>query len=157
LLELFADDGEGVGRDRQVEGVIATGAPLGVQLLQCLGEPLVTLGVIEGALREANSFGEPVPNFLAERRPSVISNRFVDQLGEIFVRPVATCETDQCEIRRKQPAISQVIYRGHQLLACEVACDTEDDDRTRARDMGHPLVALVAQRITPRAHFLASS
>ena len=63
--------------------------------------------------------------------------------------PVPAGEADQRELGRQQPAVGQVVDRGHQLLAGQVAGDAEDHHRARPRDPRQPLVALVPQRVLP--------
>ena len=52
LVQLFAYHGERLGRDRQIERVVAAGAALGVQLVQGLGQPRERGLVIELATHE---------------------------------------------------------------------------------------------------------
>ena len=90
-----------------------------------------------------------------------------DELAEILVCPIPSGESDQGEVGGQQSAIGEVVDGRHQLLAGEIARDSEDDDSARTRNAGHALVALVPQRVTPvrrggrdfdglalRAHFL---
>ena len=116
-LQLFAHHRERLRRDRQVERVIAAGAPLGVQLVQRLGELLERRVVVEGALHEPDPLGQPVPDLLAERGAGMLLDRVVDDLREILVGPVPPGEPDERERRRQQPAVGQVVDGGHQLLA----------------------------------------
>ena len=48
-LELFADGREGAGRDREVEGVVAARAALGVEVADGRGEPVERVRVVEAA------------------------------------------------------------------------------------------------------------
>src|SRR4029079_5032777 len=120
-----------------------------------LGESLVALVVVKGALYEADSLCEPIPDLLAEWRTRMVLDRVEDQFHEVLVRPVPPGEPHQREVGRQQPAVGEVVDRRHHLLTCEVAGYAEDDHGTRTRDMRHPLIALVAQWITPCRHFLA--
>ena len=97
LVQLFAHDGERLGRDRQVERVVAAGAALGVELLQGLGEPRERGFVIELAPHEPQSIGQPFPDRLTKRGTAVFLDVIEYHLGESVVIPVAARETHQGE------------------------------------------------------------
>lgn len=78
--------------------MIAARPALGIELVERLGQALIALIVIKGALHEADSFGEPVPDLLAKRRASVIFDGVEDQLREILVRPISAREPHQREV-----------------------------------------------------------
>ncbi len=137
--------------------MIAAGAALGVQLLQCLGQASERGVVVEGALYEAEPLRESVPDLLSEGCAGVLFHRIVDDLAEILVGPISSGETDKRERGGQQSAVAQVVDRRHQLLAGQIAGDAEDHDTAGARDPGHPLIALVAQRVTPVCHLAAAS
>ena len=101
LVQLFAHDGERLGRDGQVEGVISARAAFGVELVQRLGEPLEGRVVVERALHEAETLGQPVPHLLTKRGARMLLDRLVDHLAEVLVGPVPACETHQGERRRQ--------------------------------------------------------
>jgi hypothetical protein len=80
--------------------VIAAGAAFGVELLQRFGQPCERLVVIEGALNEPASFGQPVPDHLTKWRAGVIFYELVDLIAEVLVSPIPAAEADQREGRR---------------------------------------------------------
>ena len=127
LLELLDRPGEELRRDGQVERVVAAGAALVVELLDGRREPVEGGVVVEVARDEPEALGE-----LAARPPrgtrvrACCLHRVVHDLREVLVGPVAPGEADQREARRQQPAVGQVVDRRHQLLAGQVAGDTED-------------------------------
>ena len=135
------------GRDGQVERVVAAGAALLVQLADGLGQPVEGVPVADLAGDEADALGELLPDLLPERRPGVLLDRVVHHLGEVLVLPVPPGEPDQGEARRQQPAVGQVVDRGHQLLGRQVAGDAEDHQHARAGDPRQPPVLRVAQRV----------
>src|SRR3954451_18430899 len=105
LLELADDVAEVTGGDREVEGVVAAGAPDLVELLDRAPEHVERLVVVEVAGDEPESFGELPPDLLAELGPGVLLDRVVDDLGEVLVDPVAAREAHQAEPRWQQPAV----------------------------------------------------
>ena len=149
LVQLLAHHLKRLGRDGQIERVVAADAPFSVQFLELLGQPPERSFIVEGAPHEADAPGQPVPHLLTERRAGVLLDRVVDDLAEILVGPVPSGEPNQCERGWKKAPVGQVVDRRHQLLAGEIARDTEDHHTARARDARHPLVALVPQGITP--------
>ncbi len=140
LGELAAHDGERARRDRQVERVVAARAALGVERLDRLAQALERLVVVERALDEPDALGELAPRRLAERRARVLLDGVVHDLREVLVLPVAAREAREREARRQQAAVGEVVDRGHELLAGEVARDAEDDEPARARDPGQAQV-----------------
>ena len=58
--------------------MIAAGAAFGVELVQGLGQPGERVVVVEGALDEAASLGQPVPYHLSEWRARVLFDELID-------------------------------------------------------------------------------
>jgi hypothetical protein len=114
--------------------VVPHRAPLAVELLGHELQLLERLVIVEGALHEADALRELVPHVLVERRPRVLLHRLVDDLLEVLVLPLAAREPDEREARGQQAAVGQVVDRGHQLLAREVARHPEDDEAARSGD-----------------------
>ena len=125
--------------------MIAAGAAFGVELVQRLGQPRERLVIVECALDEAASLGQPVPDHLPKRRAGVVFDELENLLGEGLVVPVPAGEPDQGEVGRQQAAVGQVVDGRHHLLAGQIAGDTENHHRARAGDPGQPLIALVPQ------------
>jgi hypothetical protein len=94
-LELLHDRREELRRDRQVERVVAAGAPLGVQLADGLGELVERRVVGELARDEPDALLQLLPDRVAERRARVLLDRLVGDLREVLVLPVAAGEPDQ--------------------------------------------------------------
>ena len=149
LLQLPYHLGEELRRDGEVEGVVATGAPGHVELVDRLAQLLERLVVAEVAGNEAHPFGQFMPDLLAEGGPSVFAYGVVDDLGEVLVLPLAAGEAEQREARRQETAVGEVVDGRHQLLAGQVAGDAEDDESGRARDAGKATVRGRAQRVGP--------
>ncbi|CAM5734932.1 hypothetical protein SFUMM280S_04815 [Streptomyces fumanus] len=149
LLELLDHLGEELRRHREVEGVVAAGAPGGVQLVHGLAQLLEGVVVVEVARDEPHPLGELLPDLLAELGAGVLLDGLVDHLGEVLVLPVPAGEAHQGEARRQQAPVGQVVHGRHQLLTGQVAGDAEDDQTGGARDPGQPAVLRVAQRIAP--------
>src|SRR5690606_4963888 len=112
--------------------MVAVRAALAVDLLDGLREPLERWVVAELTGDEAATLGELTPHVLPEWRASVLLNRVVDDLLEILVHPVASGEADECETGWEQPAVGEVIDRGHEPLAREIAGNAEDHQAGRA-------------------------
>ena len=145
--ELFAHHGEDVGRDREVERDVAERAPITLELVGDLDHVVERIVVVDIALHEPETARDLAPGGLAKRRARVVLHRVVHDLHEVLVGPVTPGEPDEREPGRQQPAVGQVIDSRHQLLACQVAGDSEDHERARAGDPRHPLVARIAQRV----------
>src|SRR5690606_16614092 len=91
----------------------------------------------------------PIPHRLLERGAGVLLDRLVDDLAEVLVLPVPAGEPGQGEPRRQQPPVGQVVDRGHQLLAGQVAGDPEDRQTAGTGDPRQPLVQRIPQRVLP--------
>ena len=150
LLELPDDGAEEARRDREVEGVVAAGAPLLVELLDRAAQAVERRVVVEVALDEADALGELVPDLLAELGAGVRLHRVVDDLGEVLVRPVAPGEADEAEAGRQQPAVREVVDRGHHLLARQVTGHAEEHQAAGPGDARQPAVLGVAQGVGQR-------
>src|SRR5699024_11185444 len=146
-LELLADDGEEVRRDREVEGVVAPGAALLVKLTHRLGEEVEGGVVVEDAGDESEALGQGAPDLLAEGRPGVLAHRVADDLAEVLVGPVTTGEADEGEPGREEAPVGEVVDRRQELLAGEVAGDPEEHEAARPRDPRQALVPRVPQRV----------
>ncbi len=147
LLQLLDDHREGARGHREVEGEVAARALCLVQLVDGGAQPLECLVVVEGALDEAHPLDELLPDLLAERGARVLLDGVVHDLGEVLVLPVAAGEAHQGEARRQQTPVGEVVHRGHQLLAGQVAGDAEDDQARRPRDAREPSVGRVTKRV----------
>ena len=139
--ELLDHDGERAGRHRQVEGVVAAGAAVLVELAHGAGELVEGVVVVEAALDEAEPVGQLLPDLLGERRAGVLLDGVVDDLGEVLPVPVAAGEADEREARGQQPALHEVVDGRHELALGQVAGDAEHDEAARAGDAGQPAVA----------------
>jgi len=145
--------GEGRRRDRQVERVVAVRAAFAVEGLDGapqLGERLL---VVERALHKADALGELLPRLLAEWRARVLLDGVVHHLREVLLVPVAARKAREGERRGKQAAVGQVVDRGHELLAREVAGHAEHHEAARAGDAWQAAIAWIAQGIV---HFSPS-
>lgn len=136
LVQLLTHHREGFGRDRQVEGVVAAGAALGVELLQRLGELGERVVVVESAWHKTESLGQPVPVLLPKRCSAVLLDGVVHHLTEILGAPVSAGKPHQRECGRQQAAVGQIVDGRHHLLAGQVAGDAENHHAARAGDSG---------------------
>src|ERR1700722_6587300 len=148
-VQLLAHRGKALRRDRKVESMVTGGAACSVELVQRLGQPGECLVVVERALDEAAALGQPIPDHLSERCAGVIFYELVDLVAERLVVPVAAAEPDQRESRGQQAAVGQVVNSRHDLLARQIAGDTEDHYGARAGDPGEALIAFVPQWVLP--------
>ncbi len=148
-LQLLHHLREELRRHRQVEGEVAAGPLLLVELLDGLAELLEGVVVDELALDEAHALGQLRPDLLAEGGARVLLDRVVDDLGEVLVLPVAAGEADQREARRQQPPVGQVVDGRHQLLAGQVTGDAEDDQARGPGDARQPPVRRIPERVEP--------
>src|SRR5664280_3724571 len=75
---------------------------------------------------------------------------FADDLGEVRVGPVTACEPDEAEAGGQQAAVGQVVDGWHDLVACQVPGDAEEDQAAGTSDPWEALVLRVAQRVVSR-------
>ena len=107
--------------------------------------------VVELARDEADALQQLVPDVVVGTRVRACClDGVVDDLLEVLVLPVAPREPDEGEARGQQTAVGEVVDGRHELLARQVAGDTEDHEarsgpaiRLRRRSSG------IAQRIVP--------
>ncbi len=129
------DDGlEQARRDGQIEGVIAAGAARLVEIHDGLGQVGERLVVTDLARHEADAFRQLLPDLFAERRPGVLLDRRVHDLGEVLVLPVTPGEAHQGEAGRQQAAVGQIVDGRHQLLRRQVTGDAEDHQHAGTGD-----------------------
>src|SRR5271155_1523300 len=115
--------------------MIAAGAALGVELGQGLAQPIEPGFIVEGALYEAQSLSQPLPNRLAKRGTAVFFDVVEYHLGESVMIPVAARKTHQREGRWQQATVCQVIDRRHHFFMSQVAGDAEKDNGARTGDL----------------------
>lgn len=133
--------------NRQVERSVATRA-LFVGKGRHGGGQGIERGVIgEVAGHEPEALRELGPHVLAELGAGVLAHRVVDFFGEVLIAVVPAGETDQCERRREQSPIGQVVHGWHQLLAGQITGNTEYDQSARTRHARQSAVDRAAQRI----------
>src|ERR1700739_3363579 len=89
------------------------------------------LVVGELALHEPEPLAQLLPHLLPERRARIRLDRVVRDLREVSGGPFPAGEADQRETWRQEPAVGQVIDRRQQLLAGQVAGDTEEHQHAR--------------------------
>ena len=144
-----AEDGrEQLGRNRQVKGVIAVGSALGGHLVHRMAEGTVGLDVVVLAVDDHEPGHE-----LLERRLGDGGVRALAYGGLDFLRQRRvdlSGDADDCERRRKQPAVGEIVERRKNFSTRQVACDAEKDDSTRARDSLQAAVGCAAKRIDHR-------
>ena len=149
-LQLLGHDREHLRRDGEVERVVAHGAAFGVELVDGLLELAERRRVVEGPLDEPDALCELAPHVLVERGAGVLLDGVVDELGEVLVLPVASGEPDQREPGRQEPPVREVVHRGHQLLAGQVARHAEDDEGARPCDAVQPTIGRKPERVVLR-------
>jgi hypothetical protein len=149
VAQLLGHDGEVLRRDRQVVGVVAHRAAFDVQLVDGLAKTAERVGVGELAADETDAFQQLLPRLLAVLGAGVRLDRLVHHLGEVLVVPVASGEPDESEPRRQQAAVGQVVDGRHELLAGQVAGDTEDHQGAGPCDPVQTAVIRVAEGIVP--------
>ena len=80
----------------------------------------------------------------------MLLHALADEIPEMVFGPVAACEAGQSETRRQQAAVGEVIDRGQQFLARQIAGHAEDHDAARSCDARQAQIARIAQWIGPR-------
>src|SRR3984885_3287560 len=149
LVQLLADRRETLGRNGEVERVIAADAPVGVELVQDLGQPRERGVIVECAFHKMTSVGEPVPDRLPEWCAGMLLDDLKNFLCECCVVPVAPGESHQGEVGRQQTAVGQVVDGRNYLLAGQIAGHAESHHRARWGNSRQPLIALVPQWVLP--------
>ncbi|BAS17985.1 hypothetical protein AHiyo8_62880 [Arthrobacter sp. Hiyo8] len=107
LGELLADLLEGLGRDGQVETVIAAGAAGFVQFVQRGAEALERLVVVEFSLDEADALGELVPDGVVERGAGVRLDVLLDLVREVLVAPVRRPKPTSAKLGGSSPRLAR--------------------------------------------------
>ena len=148
--ELTRHHGERPRRHRHVEGMVAARAPVAVQFSDRVAQPRERRGVIERPLHETDALCELLPRRFAERGAAMLLHVLADEIPEMVFGPVAACEAGQSKARRQQAAVGEVIDRGQQFLARQIAGHAEDHDAARACDARQAQIARIAQWIGPR-------
>ena len=136
LAQVGDDDREEAGRDGQVEDVVAHRAALGVECVDLGLQAPIGLGILYVTGDESDSGAELRPNVLAERRTRVFPDRVVDLGREVLISPLAPGESDESETWRQEAAVGEVVDGRHDLLACEITGDAEEDHAARTGNLG---------------------
>ena len=157
LLELRHHDREESGRDREVERVVAVGALLLVELAHGVAQPFPGGVVVELARHEPDAGHELLPHGVAPRRAGAVLGGLLDERLELLVAEVVPGEADQGESGRQQAAVGEVVDGRDELLAGQVAGDTEQDQAARAGDARQTPILGIAQRVRDEAHPSSSS
>ena len=148
--ELTRHHGERPRRHRHVEGMVAARAPIAIQFSDRVAQPRERRGVIERPLHETDALCELLPRRFTERGAAMLLHMLADEIPEMVFGPVAACEAGQSEARRQQAAVGEVIDRGQQFLARQIAGHAEDHDAARSCDARQAQIARIAQWIGPR-------
>ena len=128
VARLLDDVAEELRRDGEVEGVVAAGAAVLVELADRAGELVERVVVVETALDEAEPVRQLLPDLLGERRAGVLLDGVVDDLGEVLTVPVAAGEADDGTLGGEVSGPGQLIERRHELAVRQVAGRPEQDD-----------------------------
>ena len=92
----LGDGGEPAGRDGQVEGAVAAGAPAGVQLGDHAGQALIGLVVLEGGEgHESHPLGQLLPDALVPGGTGVGPDAATHVGAHVLVAPVAPSDSHQ--------------------------------------------------------------
>jgi len=92
-------------RDREVKGMVATGATLKIELINDATKTVISIWVVKVAGNKSNTLGKLLPGLLPKWSSAVLSNRVVHNLGEVLIRPIPASESDECEARRQESTI----------------------------------------------------
>ena len=136
----LADDlGHLRGLRGQVEEPVAGRAPLGVEVVQALGQPIEAGVVAEVELVVGDALGQLGPGRLVDRLDArVLLHRGPDLGREGLVRIRPPGHGDQAELGRQQVRAPQLVEGRHDLAVGQVAGGAEQDEGARVR---HPLQA----------------
>jgi hypothetical protein len=77
----------------------------------------------------------------------MLTNRIVNNLGKVLVRPLSSGKAHQSEARRKKSAVCEVVNGRHEFFSGKVACDSKDYERARTSDAIETTVVRIAKRI----------
>ncbi len=130
----------------EIKEAVAPGPPLGVHTLERGLEGRVGARVVRGATHVRNAPLEIAPQGRVDGLASGELHHGVPQfLAEGLVRFLTTRHADDGKASREGAAPGQVVERGHELAAREVAGGSEDDDRA---SVARPILCeTVSQRI----------
>ena len=154
-LQLLGDQREVLRRDRQVERVVAHRAALDVELLDGLAQPVGT-----PRRRRTRPGRSGCPAAAASTRPRgtrcarTACTASCTTFAKSWSSQSRRAKPTSAKPGRQQPAVGEVVDRGHELLAGEVAGHAEDDEARRAGDAVEAVVLGRAQRVVLRARSL---
>jgi hypothetical protein len=133
--ELREDRAEALGRDGEVEEPVAARAARGVDLLEPRAQARERRRVVVAALDPAHALREVVPHGLVERAPArEPRRRLALLLAEGVVGRRAARVAHDAGARPKEPRDGEVVHRGDELAARQVARRSEDHHDAGRRD-----------------------
>src|ERR1700682_2948284 len=128
---MFQDRFELIGRDREIEKAVPARAAFLVDLVETLGQFLVSGFVGKSALRIENRLRESLPNLVTHRLPRKFARRFLKFFPELVIGFLASSETDHGDGGRQFAIGGQIIKRGNEFAMREIAGCAEDNDTAR--------------------------
>ena len=146
--DALGDGGEPPRRDRQVEGSVAARAPGGVQVIHHGREPVIGGVVLEGGeLHEAHPRCQLLPDGGTPRGTGALPSRFLHVGAQVVVGPGAPADPHQGEAGGEQAPVGQVVDRGQELVASQIAGDAEHHQDAGIRDARKAKVTGVEERV----------
>lgn len=106
--------------------MITLRSPLFIECIDSVTHTLERIIVVELALHKTDAPGELLPHRLVERSAGVGLHGFLDLGGEVRVTPLTAAETHQCEARRQETPVREVVHGGHDFLAGQVPGDAAE-------------------------------
>ena len=125
--------------------MVAAGSARAVKLGDGVGQLTVGVGIVEGTRDEAQARAQLVPRALVKAGAGVSLDGCAYVFLKVLGAPVAAREAGQGERRVEEAAVGEVVDRGKELLAREVARDAEDDEAAGRGDARKPAILGITQ------------
>ena len=158
--ELLDDDREELRRGREVEAAVQRLAGLLVDLRQHRREALVDRVVVERPADVARALEELREHLLVGRAARELADGARRELPELVVGEVRARAADEREVLGQRALVGEVVERGQELAAREVAGRAEDHERRgvdrQALEPGGEGVGLLGEWCHPSADFLVA-
>ena len=120
------DVAEEVGRGGEIEEIIAVGVVFLVNLGEGLFELVVSGGIVEVSADITDAADEPFPQIVVDGAGGKLLEVFGDLLARIVVAHRIAADADDGKFARQQLLAGEVVERGNQLAAGQVAGKAED-------------------------------
>src|SRR5262249_42296192 len=129
--ELLDDHGEEGGRRREVEGTVQRFASARVKAVQHLVQASVNRLVVEHAGHVLDVLQQPLEHLLVRGSARELPDRLLAFVAKVLVGLFAARDADEVKVSRQGAVVGEVVKRGQQFAARQVARRPEDHQAGR--------------------------